>query len=110
MSRNALRSLASTFGSAVQDRSLLRIGGTVAEATPTALRVEGLSMFLKLGHCVEFGTQGELAEVIRIDERGATVKPFTEPLRVGLGTRVWARGPVTLTPDASWKGRILRVR
>lgn len=107
MSANALHALAAAFTSAPFGNGLLRIGGSVVEATPTVLRVDGLSRFLKLGQCVEFGDFGELGEVIRIDERGATVKAYTEALKVGLGTRVWARGPITLSPDVTWKGRIL---
>ncbi len=107
MNMNALHALAAAFASAQPELGLLRVGGAVAEATPTVLRVAGLSRYLKLGQCVEFGDHGELGEVIRIDERGATVKPFTETQKVGLGTRVWARGPITLNPDTSWRGRIL---
>lgn len=104
---NALNALAAALAPSPLDHGLLRVGGSIAEATPTVLRVEGLSRFLKLGQCVEFDDRGELGEVIRIDERGATVKPFTETLRLGLGTRVWARGPIMLSPDNAWRGRIL---
>ncbi len=107
MTANALRALADALAPPSRNSSLIRVSGVVSEATPTSIRVDGLSWHLKLGQCVELGGHDELGEVIRIDERGATVKPFNEPLKIGLGTRVRARGPISLNPDLSWKGRIL---
>jgi flagellum-specific ATP synthase len=85
------------------------IGGRVTEVTPTYCRVVGLSPYVKLGECVEMETQDkpQLGEVVRIDTDGVVVKPFDNALRAGLGTIVWRRGFVTLSPDASWKGRTI---
>jgi flagellum-specific ATP synthase len=85
------------------------IGGRVTEVTPTYCRVGGLSPFVKLGECVELATEEgpQLGEVVRIDTAGVVVKTFDTVLRAGLGTAVWRRGFVTLSPHASWKGRII---
>ena len=83
------------------------IGGRVTEVTPTYCRVSGLSAFVKLGECVELATEDgpQLGEVVRIDAAGVVVKSFETVLRAGLGTTVWRRGFVTLSPHATWKGR-----
>jgi flagellum-specific ATP synthase len=83
------------------------IGGRVTEMTPTYCRVSGLSAFVKLGECLELATEDgpQLGEVVRIDAAGVVVKSFETVLRAGLGTTVWRRGFVTLSPHATWKGR-----
>ncbi len=85
------------------------IGGRVTEVTPTYCRVSGLSAFVKLGECVELATEDgpQLGEVVRIDAAGVVVKTFETVLRAGLGTTVWRRGFVTLSPHATWKGRTI---
>ncbi len=88
----------------------LQINGIVTEVAPAYCRVSGLSPFVKLGECLELMTGaagGDLAEVIRVDERGVTVKPFDTTMRAGLGTVARRRGALTLSPHASWKGRIV---
>jgi flagellum-specific ATP synthase len=64
---------------------------------------------VKLGECIEFdsGSKGQLGEVVRIDERAVTVKPFDTAMKVGLGTAARRRGFLTISPDPSWKGRII---
>jgi flagellum-specific ATP synthase len=88
---------------------LVAVGGIVTEVTSAACRVAGLSQVLKLGECVAFDPArgGALGEVVRIDETGATVKPFDARSEIGLGTVVWRHGYVTINPDASWKGRVI---
>src|SRR5690606_18701543 len=49
----------------------------------------------------------ELGEVGRIVEDGATIKPFDGSIRAGLGTLAWRKGPLTINPDPSWKGRTI---
>jgi flagellum-specific ATP synthase len=87
----------------------LQINGIVSEVAPAYCRVSGLSPFVKLGECLELitGAANDLAEVIRVDERGVTVKPFDATMRAGLGTVARRRGALTLSPHASWKGRII---
>src|SRR5215207_9742965 len=83
------------------------VGGSVTEVAPAYCRIGGLSLFVKLGECVELsaGDRAQLAEVVRIDAGGITVKPFDTTLQAGLGTTAWRRGFVTLNPHVSWKGR-----
>ncbi len=87
----------------------LSIAGIVTEISAASCRVAGLSHFVKLGECVELDGAGkpQLCEVVRIDTNGVTVKPFDGVLQTGLGAAARRRGPVTLAPDPSWKGRTL---
>jgi flagellum-specific ATP synthase len=87
----------------------LRVGGRVTAVMPGYCRVSGLSQFVKLGECVRLatGSHSQLGEVVRIDEQGATIKSFEPATDAGLGTIAWREGPVTVSPDISWKGRIV---
>ncbi|MCC7253294.1 flagellar protein export ATPase FliI [Hyphomicrobium sp.] len=86
-----------------------RIGGTVTHVTPAYVQVSGLSRHLKLGDCIAFGSASvpPLGEVVRIDEDGATIKPFDNNLKIGPGEIAWLHGDQSLRPDISWKGRVL---
>lgn len=94
---------------ATETAPTLRIGGRVTAVMPGYCRVSGLSQFVKLGECVRLSTglHTQLGEVVRIDEHGATIKSFEPAIDAGLGTVAWREGPVTVSPDASWKGRIV---
>jgi flagellum-specific ATP synthase len=85
----------------------LRIGGTVTQVTPASFRVSGLSRHLKLGQCVSFTSPkgSNLGEVVRVEEGGATVKPFDANLKTGLGEIAWQHGFLSLRPHSTWKGR-----
>ena len=87
----------------------VRVSGVVTEVAPAYCRVSGLSPFVKLGECVELdpGPHSQLGEVVRIDERGVTIKPFETSMRAGLGTPASRRGFLSISPDPSWKGRII---
>jgi flagellum-specific ATP synthase len=87
----------------------VRVSGVVTEVAPAYCRVSGLSPFVKLGECVELdpGPNSQLGEVVRIDERGVTIKPFETSMRAGLGTPASRRGFLSISPDPSWKGRII---
>lgn len=88
---------------------LTGFGGAIVEVAPSYCRVAGLSQLVKLGECVEIADHGRshLAEVVRIDGTGVTIKPFETSVQLGLGQHVWRRGAVTLEPDVSWKGRTI---
>jgi flagellum-specific ATP synthase len=105
--RHRLEALARAVTVLAAEERKTAIGGRVTEVTPAYCRVGGLSPFVKLGECVELATEGrpQLGEVVRIDPAGVVVKPFENALRAGLGTIVWRRGFVTLSPHSSWKGR-----
>jgi flagellum-specific ATP synthase len=106
--RNALEMLEATaaFAGAMQG---IRIGGVVTAVTPGYCRVSGLSQFIKLGESVILvsGRQSQLGEVVRVDEAGATIKAFEAVVDAGLGTTVWRKGPITISPHPGWRGRIL---
>lgn len=88
---------------------LVRIGGPIREMSPTQYRVTGLSAVLRLGDRLGFETGSGLAtgEVVRVDESGATVKPFDGRIGIGLGTIAYRMGPIRLWPHASWRGRVI---
>ena len=92
----------------IRSRPPLRRGGVVTEVTPAFCRISGLSPFVTLGDTISLeGDAIELGEVVRIDREAITVKPFESPLKAALGTPAWQRGPVSLAPHASWKGRMI---
>ncbi|MDX2202237.1 MAG: flagellar protein export ATPase FliI [Hyphomicrobiaceae bacterium] len=104
-----LARLAVAVGNLHASEPLTAVGGAVIEVAPSYCRVAGLSRLVKLGECVELHGQGkaQLAEVVRIDAQGVTIKPFDAMLQAGLGEHVWRRGYVTIEPHASWKGRTI---
>ncbi|MBZ8131796.1 flagellar protein export ATPase FliI [Afifella sp. IM 167] len=106
---HALSRLKTAIDSAFVEMPLLRIGGVVTEVSPTYCRVSGLSPFLRLGERVSFhdGARTAIGEVMRIDEEGATVKPFEARMTFGIGTQAWRAGPVSLAPLPAWKGRVI---
>ncbi len=89
--------------------SFVDVGGIVTQVNPAYVRVSGLSRHVRLGQCVCFasGRGTELAEVVRIDENGVTVKPFDAALKTGLGDTAWRHGFLSLRPHPSWKGRVI---
>ena len=106
---HALDHLEKALNYCLQNLPPVRVGGTVTEVTPAYYRVSGLSQFLKLGECVSFDVEGrsQIGEVVRIDKSHAVVKPFEPRCDAGLGTIAYRTGPVSLAPDASWKGRVI---
>ncbi len=109
---NKLQQLSASLGSGMRALPSMRVGGVVSEVTPAYCRVTGLSHFLKLGETVVLGEgkRQQIGEVVRIDEQGATIKPFEFSVNAGLGTAAWRQGAVTISPHPSWKGRILNAR
>lgn len=106
--RNALDTLERMLNSAAA-LPRMRIGGTVTAVTPAFYRVAGLAQFVKLGESVSLvsGINSGLGEVVRIDETGATIKAFEPVTDAGLGTVVWRKGPMTISPHLGWSGRII---
>lgn len=104
-----LERLSQALNSAAAALPSIRVGGLVTEVTPAYCRVSGLSHFLKLGETVNLtdGQRSQLGEVVRIDEHGATIKPFDVGINAGLGTAAWRQGVITIYPHPSWKGRTL---
>jgi flagellum-specific ATP synthase len=87
----------------------VRISGVVTEVYATHLRVTGLATFVTLGDCVKIEDDAcaFMAQVIRIDGQGVTVKPFENHIGAGIGARVYWLGPFEIYPDSSWKGRVI---
>ncbi len=79
------------------------------EVTPTYFRVSGISSYLRLGDRVGIDQDGRtrIGEVVRVDEAGAAVKPFDERVPVGMGSVAFRAGSLSLSPDRSWKGRVI---
>lgn len=104
-----MAALERALASAANHLPKIRVGGVVSEVASTHCRVSGLSAFLQLGECVTLSTPNgsQLGEVVRIDEHGATVKPFEANMKAGLGTPVWRHGFLTLNPHPSWRGRVI---
>jgi flagellum-specific ATP synthase len=88
---------------------MMTVRGVVSEVAAGHYRVRGLSRFLRLGECVRFdvAAANPLAEVVRVDESGATVKPYDPHLAVGLGLAVSRADPLALRPHTGWKGRVV---
>ena len=106
---NALERLESTLASLREDVPTVRVGGTVSEVAPTHYRVSGLSRMVRLGELIglEVDNQMQIGEVVRIDGDGVTAKPFDSHVAAGLGLIAYRLPPKTLSPHASWKGRVI---
>ncbi|RJT39042.1 flagellar protein export ATPase FliI [Mesorhizobium waimense] len=89
--------------------ALLRRGGRVAEISPTHYKVRGLSGIARLGDIVEqrghAGTRR--GEIVKIARDEVVVAPFERSADAGIGDAVFRRGPLTVTPHASWRGRAI---
>jgi flagellum-specific ATP synthase len=85
-----------------------RVGG-VRSVGPSAIEIDGLSRWLRLGSLVEIATSRgrELAEVIKLDHEIAQCKPFDTRASVALSDLVSLRGELLYFPDACWRGRII---
>ncbi len=86
---------------------LVRTGGAVEEITTGYCRVVGLSRQVRLGDRVVFEGGGLPGEVVRIDQSGATIKPFGNQMEAGIGSGVFREGAMGVRPDHSWKGRVI---
>jgi flagellum-specific ATP synthase len=106
---NALQSLEEFVLTEGGARRKVRISGVINEVTPSYYRVAGLSQFVKLGDRVGFAAQDktEIGEVVRIDSGGVTVKPFNGRIEAGLGMPAFLVGDIGLSPDHSWRGRVI---
>lgn len=105
--RNTLARLEEAVLACDRDIPLVRAGGSIREVTTAYCRVAGLSRQVRLGDRVVFEGGGLPGEVVRVDEAGATIKPFGNQIEAGIGAGVFRHGAMTVRPDASWKGRVL---
>ncbi len=86
-----------------------RVSGVVVEVSMSHYRVAGLSRFLKLGECVsvDVGDRVQIGEVVRIDDASATLKPFDARCDAAIGARAYRTDNLSLSPDKTWKGRVI---
>jgi len=87
----------------------IRVSGAVSEIATTHYRVSGLSRFLRLGQCVsiENGDRQEVGEVVKIDDRHVTLKPFDTHCNAAIGARAYRADSLSLFPNADWKSRVI---
>jgi len=86
-----------------------RVSGVVTEVSMSHYRVAGLSRFLRLGGCVsvDVGDRIQMGEVVKIDDASATLKPFDARCDAAIGARAYRTQNLSLSPDTSWKGRVI---
>ncbi len=89
--------------------TLLRRGGRVAEISSTHYTVRGLSEIARLGDLVEQRGQAgtRRGEIVRIGRDEVVIAPFERSADAGIGDAVFRRGPLVVTPHASWRGRAI---
>lgn len=106
---DAIERLGAALESGREALPLVRIGGPIREVTANAARVGGVGPFVKLGDRMGFcaGGREQVAEVVRVDAAGATLKPFEARIEAGIGTPAYLLGAPVLRPDQSWKGRVI---
>ncbi|MGV6872333.1 flagellar protein export ATPase FliI [Pseudochelatococcus sp. B33] len=105
--RTALGRIEDVIAAESEQFPLVRTGGAVQEITTGYCRVVGLSRQVRLGDRVVFEHGGLPGEVVRIDQSGATVKPFGNQVEAGIGSGVFRQGAMGVRPDHSWKGRVV---
>ncbi|MDW6024448.1 flagellar protein export ATPase FliI [Mesorhizobium sp. BAC0120] len=90
-------------------RTLVRAGGRITEISATHYRVRGLSQSARLGDVVEHRSQGgsRAGEIVQISADLVLVAPFEHSADAGVGDPVFNRGPFSVAPDVSWRGRVL---
>ncbi|KQT19780.1 flagellar protein export ATPase FliI [Methylobacterium sp. Leaf399] len=109
MQGDAIDRLGAALESGREALPLVRIGGTIQEVTASSARVAGVGAFVRLGDRMGFSAGGreEVAEVVRVDAGGVTLKPFASRIEAGIGTPAFRLGDPVLRPDQSWKGRVI---
>ncbi len=90
--------------------ALLKHGGRVVEVSSNHYKVSGLSELARLGDLVEHRSRhggGTLGEVVHIARDGIVIAPFERNADAGIGDSVFRRGPLTVAPHPSWRGRAI---
>lgn len=104
-----LARLRAAIATAAVEQPFVQVSGVVREVASTHYRVRGLSSVVKLGDrvCIEDGERRSIGEVVRVDEAGATIKPFDNRFSVGIGMIASLIGAMRLRPAPGWKGRVV---
>ena len=89
------------------DRETLKRGGRIAEVSATHYTVNGLSDVARLGDIIEHRSHAGIrrGEIVRIGRDEIAVAPFERSADAGIGDAVFRRGPLTVDPHPSWRGR-----
>jgi len=90
-------------------RPLVARGGIVSDVSRAVYVVRGLSQSVSLGDMVVIDCRENIVhgEVIHINEDNALVKPYDETIIPALNASVFPGGPLLVTPDSSWRGRVV---
>ncbi|WP_127522110.1 flagellar protein export ATPase FliI [Mesorhizobium sp. Z1-4] len=109
---HALHALEALYSRFSEPGETLRLGGHVVEVTATHLRVDGLSRSARLGDVVDLHTRRgtRSGEIVRINPGSVLVAPFESSTDVSLGQAVFNRGPTSISPGDSWRGRVIDAR
>eukprot|EP01037_Dinobryon_pediforme_P007292 gene7292-7363_t len=107
--RGTLARLADLVEDYSNQANAITLGGQVIEISPGFCKVAGLSKFVALGDYVTVPGEDNLTlgEILRIDAAHVTVKFFTAPEHLSLGTFVRHFGKLALRPNVNWKGRVI---
>lgn len=107
--RDALLDLEARLNVCRQNVEPIRVSGEVTEITTASYKVAGLSRFVRLGECItiDVGAKRQVGEVIRIDDRLVTLKPFDARCDASIGDRASRAAGLSLAPCTSWKGRVI---
>ncbi len=89
--------------------SLLKRGGRVTEVSATHYKVRGLSEIARLGDVVEQRSHAgaRRGEIVKISRDEVVVAPFERSADAGIGDAVFRRGPLTVSPHPTWRGRAI---
>ncbi len=92
-----------------QQSPLVSKGGVVSDVSRVAVEARGLSDDVALGDSVliDCGHNMARGEIIRVNEDHVLIKPYDETLVPALNASVFANGPLLVSPDKSWKGRVV---
>jgi flagellum-specific ATP synthase len=106
---SALERLERRVGWGLRNLQAARVSGRITEVSVSHCRVAGLSRFLRLGECVSvnIGDRVQIGEVVKIDDASATLKPFDARCDAAIGARAYRTDTLSLSPDPSWKGRVI---
>ena len=91
------------------DEATIRRGGLITEVSATHYTVKGLSGVARLGDMVEHrGQDGtNWGEIVRIGRDQVVVAPYEQSPDTGIGDAIFRRGPLTIAPHVSWRGRTI---
>lgn len=88
---------------------VVKRGGSVTEVSATHYKVGGLSGVARLGDLVEHRGHAGISrgEVVRIGRDEVVIAPFERNADAGIGDPVFRRGPLSIVPHPSWRGRAI---